>query len=47
MGPAPTCGMSVRDLIITFVFVAAFAFAAFKKVDAQVFAAGNDVHHVR
>jgi hypothetical protein len=38
--------MSVRDLIITFVLVAAFAFVAFKKVDAQVFA-NNDVHHVR
>ena len=47
MGPAPTCiRMSVRDLIITFVFVAAFAFAAFKKVDTQVFA-NNDVTHVR
>ena len=38
--------MSVRDLIVTFVLVAAFAFAAFKKVDAQVFAT-YDVHHVR
>ena len=38
--------MSVRDLIVTFVFVAIFAFAAFKKVDSQVFAS-NDVHHVR
>ena len=38
--------MSVRDLIVTFVLVAAFAFVAFKKVDTQVFAA-NDVHHVR
>lgn len=38
--------MSVRDLIVTFVFVAVFAFAAFKKVDTQVFAQ-TDVHHVR
>jgi len=38
--------MSVRDLIVTFVFIAIFAFAAFKKVDAQTFTA-NDVHHVR
>ena len=38
--------MSVRDLIVTFVLVAAFAFAAFEKVDAKVFA-DNDVHHVR
>ena len=38
--------MSVRDLIVTFVLVAAFAFAAFKKVNAEVFAA-NDVNHVR
>ena len=38
--------MSVRDLIVTFVLVAAFAFVAFKKVDEKVFAT-NDVTHVR
>ena len=38
--------MSVRDLIVTFVLVAAFAFAAFKKVDTQAFRA-SDVTHVR
>jgi len=38
--------MSVRDLIVTFVLIAAFAFAAFKKVDTQAFAS-NDVQHVR
>jgi hypothetical protein len=38
--------MSVRDLIVTFALLAAFAFAAFQKVDAQVFAT-NTVTHVR
>ena len=38
--------MSVRDLIVTFVLVAVFAFAAFKKVDTQAFS-NNDVTHVR
>jgi hypothetical protein len=37
--------MSVRDLIVTFVLVAVFAFGAFKKVNT-VFAT-NDVNHVR
>jgi len=38
--------MSVRDLIITFVLVTAFAFAAFKKVETQAFAS-TGVTHVR
>lgn len=38
--------MTVRDLVVTFVFVAIFAFAAFKKVGTEAFAT-NDVHHVR
>ena len=38
--------MSVRDLIVTFVLLTAFAAVALKKVNDHVFAT-NDVQHVR